>query len=179
MWAMASSRLSTTRRETMRSRYSVSQSSAVASRISGSSVRVALQPRISTPALRYTDASMGKNVWAMHQDRLDRIAHCRVLHLGVITHRHSPREIGVLVNIGVAQTFRVPQHGHTRVFLNVAHKRIAATWDKQVDVLIECQQGVDILTRLDHLYGLGTGSVNAGDSITNELPEHTVRSLCF
>ena len=115
----------------------------------------------------------------MHQDCLDRIAHRRILHLRVIAHGHSPCEIGVLVDIGVAQTFGMPQHGHTRVFLDVAHKRIAATWDEQVDILIKCQQGVDILASLDHLYGLETGNVNAGHSITNKLPEHTVRCLRF
>ena len=66
----------------------------------------------------------------MHQDSLDGIAYRGILYLGVITHSHSPREVSVLVNIGVAQTFRVSQHWHTRVFLDIAHKRIAATWDK-------------------------------------------------
>ena len=68
---------------------------------------------------------------------------------------------------------------HTRVFLNVAYKRIAATWNKQVDILIKCQQGVDILTSLDHLHGFDNSSVNAGDSITNELSEHAVRCPRF
>src|SRR5215468_4748891 len=115
----------------------------------------------------------------MHQDRLDRITHCRILYLSIVTYSYSPCEVSVLVNIGVAQTFGMPQHRYTRVFLDVAHKRIAATWDKQVDIFIKCQQGVDILTSLDHLYGFDTRRVNAGHSITNELPEHAVRGLRF
>ena len=86
MWSMASSSESTTFTATIRSRYSVYQSSSVAGLAAANSCRVRSQPRISTPCRQQLGrpsaaGSPATSLW--NRKRLDRVAHARPLALGV------------------------------------------------------------------------------------------------
>ena len=101
----------------MASRYSVRQSSSVAGLAAGKTARTASSPRISQPAFARS-SRMGTPCdcqdGAVDQQRFRRAANAGAPHLGVQHDGARLFEIGLLMDIDVANAFEMREHRHAR-----------------------------------------------------------------
>lgn len=72
---------------------------------------------------------------------------CMGLHASW-AHLECQVQVGVLVDIDVADTVSMPQHGNASAALDVCHQGIAAPWDHQIDDVIQRQQAINLLSCL-------------------------------
>ena len=91
----------------------------------------------------------------VHQQRLDRVAHRRILRLGVAGDARGHRHVGAGVDVHVADAVGVTHHRDARGILDGAHQLVAAARDDQVDQVVEGEQGLDFGARLGQVQGIG------------------------
>ena len=89
---------------------------------------------------------------AVDQNRLRRVAHRRVLDLGV--HADAPCLVQVCpgVHIHVADAVRVAHHRDLRVVHDVLHQLVGSSWNNQVDQPVETQDLGHLLTCLQQVH---------------------------
>ena len=141
MWAMAPSTPSTVFTAMMASRYSVAQSASVAGLTRASAFCAAASPRTSQPASSSALTSAGRIVGrraAIDQQRLGRAADAGAPHLGVEHDAHRHVEVGVAIDVGVADAFEVREHRHARLLLHARDQALAAARHDDVD---GCRRG--------------------------------------
>ena len=85
----------------------------------------------------------------MHQDLLYSIAGRRIVHLGVNADLASHVNITVRVNIDVADAVGMAQHGNLGVLLDMGHQRVAASWDDQVNDIVQLQKLIHVCSGRD------------------------------
>ncbi len=79
----------------------------------------------------------------------------------------------------MTQPIGMPEDRRPRVLLDIAHEGIATAGDKQIDIVVESQQGVDIIARFNHLHHIDTALIHAGNRRPDQLAEKPVRCLRF
>ena len=144
MWAIAASSESTTPTARIRSRYSVSQSSAVAGVIDGTSARLASSPRSSTPASARAvgDArEERRGDRAVDEQGLGGVADAGALGLGVHDDADGHLLVGRGVDVDVAVARVVLQDRHLGLVDDPADQALAAAGDGQVDQVGQLQAG--------------------------------------
>ena len=85
----------------------------------------------------------------MHQDLLHSITGRRVVHLGVDADLASHVDITVRVDIDVADAVSMAQDSNLGVLLDVGHQGIAASWDDQVNDIVQLQQLIHVCSGCD------------------------------
>jgi hypothetical protein len=87
---------------------------------------------------------MGFHDVAMDQQAFGGPAHAGAAHLGVDDDAHSHVEVSGLVDIDVADAFKMREHRHARFGLDAAHQRLAAARHDQVNGAAKpCQHHAD------------------------------------
>ena len=114
----------------------------------------------------------------MDQQGFSRIADGNVLRFAVHTDADGLIGIGILIHIDMADTVGMPEHRDPAVVHNVAHERIAAAGDDEVNQFILLQHGGDILPGFQQL-----GTVRRQAAGFKRLPHDPAQDLvgaeCF
>ena len=85
----------------------------------------------------------------MHENLLHCITGGRIVNLGVNTDLASHVNVTVRVNVDVADAVGMAQHGNLGVLLDVGHQCVAASWDDQVNDVVQLQQAVYVFPGSD------------------------------
>lgn len=71
---------------------------------------------------------------------------CWVIALGVARYAQRLLQIGIAIDVDMANALGMTQHGYVqRLLLNVAHQFRGATWYNQINVILHGQQIADLL----------------------------------
>ena len=102
------------------------------------------------------------------EQRFRRPAHAGAAHLGVEHDAHRHVEIGVTVDVGVAEALEVREHRHARLLLHALDQALAATRHDDIDGAVEAAKhvadggAVGCRHELDRRLGQA-GALEAGD----------------
>ncbi len=114
---------------------------------------------------------------AVHQQRLDRVAHSRALHLGVADDVDGHLEVGRLVDVHVAVAVPVDDIGHGGVLEDRADQRRPAPRDEAVDRTAQAHE-LDrrLVARVGHELDRVDGQALLGHRFPQHTGDHQVRA---
>ena len=76
----------------------------------------------------------------MHEQRVERVAHRRALHLGVADHRQRAGEVGVFIDVQMADADTAGDHGNAALAAAEGVQTGTSARDDQIDQVVELQQ---------------------------------------